>query len=252
MKPMPSLFISHGSPTIMIEENSPGRNFLASLGQRIDKPKAVLVVSAHWETETPLISAHPRPETIHDFYGFPKALYDLNYPAKGAPELADKVTELVGGSIDSKRGLDHGAWAPLSLIYPDADIPIFQLSLQSNKSPLYHYDIGKKLSPLREQGVLILASGSVTHNLSKLRWFDNKPDQWAIEFENWFSEAIHNNDFAGLLAAENEAPHFHLTHPTTEHWLPLYVALGAAHEKATLLHQGFEHKNLSMASARFD
>lgn len=249
---MPSLFISHGSPTVMIEEDSPGRAFLTSLGDQLPKPKAIVVVSAHWETQAPLVTGHPTPETIHDFYGFPPALYEKHYPVAGDPVLARRVADLVGGDIEDTRGLDHGAWSLLLLAYPQADIPVVQLSLQSDQGPDYHYDIGQRLAPLREDGVFVIGSGAVTHNLSTLKWYSNQPDAWAQTFEDWVVAALADNDHETLLAAPSQAPHFAKAHPSPEHWLPLYVALGAARDKATLLHRGFEHKNLSMASIRFD
>ena len=249
---MPSLFVSHGSPTVMIEPESAGRAFLSSLSEFFPKPRAIVVVSAHWETDKPVVTGSPQPETIHDFYGFPDELYQKRYPALGDPILAHQVAQLVGGEVDDARGLDHGAWSPLSLIYPKADIPVVQLSLQPMKDAQYHYDIGKRLSVLREEGVLIMASGSITHNLRELKWYQNTPDAWAQEFEDWFVTAIHDNDHDTLLNAAQLAPHYERSHPRDEHWLPVYVALGAARQRATLLHRGFEHKNLSMAAVRFD
>ncbi|WP_417822088.1 DODA-type extradiol aromatic ring-opening family dioxygenase [Terasakiella sp.] len=249
---MPSLFVSHGSPTVMIEPESAGRAFLSSLNEVFPKPRAIVVISAHWETDKPIVTGSPQPETIHDFYGFPDELYQKRYPASGDPILAHQVAQLVGGEVDDARGLDHGAWSPLSLIYPKADIPVVQLSLQPMKGAQYHYDIGKRLSVLRKDGVLIMASGSVTHNLRELKWYQNTPDVWALEFENWFVNAIQDNDHDTLLNAPQLAPHYERSHPRDEHWLPVYVALGAARQRATLLHRGFEHQNLSMAAVRFD
>jgi 4,5-DOPA dioxygenase extradiol len=252
MTKMPTLFISHGSPTIAIEEASLGRHFLSGLSTKLEKPKAILVISAHWETSAPMVSGSENPETIHDFYGFASALYQLNYPAPGSPALAARIAKMVSGKVDDARGLDHGAWSPLYLIYPDANIPVLQLSLQPRQSAQYHYDIGKLLAPLRDEGVLIIASGSTTHNLGLVRWNDSNVDTWAKDFELWFEKSIAENDFNGLLKAQTTAPNFKKAHPTPEHWLPIYVAIGAAHENASLLHKGFEHGDLSMAAARFD
>jgi len=249
---MPSLFISHGSPTVMIEEDSPGRAFLARLGAQVPKPKAIVLVSAHWETQTPQVTGNLAPETIHDFYGFPPALYEKRYRVAGDPALARRVADLVDGRVEETRGLDHGAWSPLLLAYPQADIAVVQLSVQSDQGPDYHYDIGKRLARLREEDILIIGSGAVTHNLATLKWYRNQPDAWAQAFEDWFVAALADNDHDSLLAAPSQAPYFKQAHPGSEHWLPLYVALGAAGDKATLLHRGFEHKNLSMASVRFD
>ncbi|WP_135080627.1 class III extradiol ring-cleavage dioxygenase [Terasakiella sp. SH-1] len=250
---MPSLFISHGSPTVMIEPDSAGHQFLKTLGKTLPTPKAILVISAHWETQKPTITINSLQKTIHDFYGFPQTLFELDYPAPSAPELAQKVAKLVDGDLEESRGLDHGAWSPLLLMYPKAHIPVIQLSIQPHLSAQYHYDLGRKLAPLRKEGVLILASGAVTHNLRELDFFvANKPDPWAQEFEDWFVAAIERNDHEAILSAHQAAPHFQRSHPKDEHWQPIYVALGAAQQKATLLHRGFEHKNLSMASVRFD
>jgi len=249
---MPSLFISHGSPTVMIEEDSPGREFLAGLGAALPKPKAILVISAHWETDKPKVTATLTPEIIYDFYGFPDEMYLMTYPAAGSPELAKRVADLVGAELDENRGLDHGVWSPLKLMYPDADIPVVQLSLQSNERSSYHYEIGRKLAPLRKEGVLIIASGAATHNLKDLQWYGTQADDWAVEFEDWFVDMIESNHHDGLLKVYEKAPHFDQAHPKDEHWLPIYVAMGAAQESANLLHRGFEHKNLSMASVRFD
>ena len=249
---MPSLFISHGSPTVLIEENSAGRAFLSNLGDNLSKPKAILVISAHWETDTPILTTAKKPDIIYDFYGFPDELYQKTYPVDGSPELASQVIERLNAETAKTRGLDHGAWTPLSLMYPNADIPVVQLSLQSQMPPTYHYDIGKKLSPLRNEDILIVASGAVTHNLRELEWYQTTPDPWAQDMEDWFVKAVQNNNHNALLNAENKAPHFTRAHPHPEHWLPLYIAMGAAQNKGTILHRGFEHKNLSMASVRFD
>ena len=249
---MPSLFVSHGSPTLLIEEDSPGRKFLSNLGNHLEKPTAILSISAHWMTKTPKVTSNQQPKTIHDFYGFPPALYEKSYDAEGAPDLAQDVATLVGADLDDSWGLDHGTWVPLSFAYPDADIPVIQLSIQPEQDAQHHYDMGKKLESLRKKGVLIMASGGVTHNLRDIVRFDNDPDQWALDYENWYVECLKNNDHDSLLKADTLAPHFAHAHPSDEHWLPLYVALGAARNTATLLHRGFEHKNLSMATARFD
>ena len=249
---MPSLFISHGSPTVLIEEDSLGRAFLSNLGNDLPRPEAILVISAHWETDAPTLTGATKPDIIYDFYGFPDELYQRTYPVRGSSKLTSKVSELINAETTKTRGLDHGAWAPLSLMYPNADIPVVQLSLQSNRPSSYHYDIGKTLAPLRNEGILIVASGAVTHNLRELEWHQTTPDPWAQDMEDWFAKAVQNNDHDTLLNAENKAPHFTRAHPHPEHWLPLYVAMGAAQNKSTVLHRGFEHKNLSMASVQFD
>src|SRR5262249_48357910 len=160
---MPTLFVSHGSPTLILE-NAPARAFLASLGSQLPRPTAIVAVSAHWDTDLPAVSLAHKPATIHDFYGFPEALYRLRYEAPGAPQLAERVARLTGAAHDPHRGLDHGAWVPAMLAWPSADIPIFQLSIQPQESPAHHLALGRKLAPLREEGVLVMGSGSATHN----------------------------------------------------------------------------------------
>ncbi|WP_417793635.1 DODA-type extradiol aromatic ring-opening family dioxygenase [Terasakiella pusilla] len=248
---LPSLFLSHGSPTVLIEKDSPGRAFLAQLGSQIERPKSILVVSAHWETESPTVTGAGVLETIHDFYGFPNELFQMTYPAEGAGDLSQTVQTLLGAKLDDKRGLDHGAWSALKLMYPEADILVVQLSLQSHLPAQYHYDIGSKLSELRKEGVLIIGSGAATHNLRALTWYDKTPDPWAVEYEDWLVKTVEEQDPDGLLHARESAPHYSMAHPVDEHWLPIYVAMGAG-DKMRLLHRGFEHRNLSMAAVAFD
>ena len=231
---MPSIFLSHGAPTLPLTD-TPARAFLSGLGKTLPRPKAVLVVSAHWETRRPAVNAVTWNETIHDFYGFPRALYDLRYPAPGAPDLAPAIAGLFRGAgfecdVDGKRGLDHGAWVPLSLIYSAADVPVLQLSVQTELGPEHHLRIGRALAPLREQGVLIIGSGSFTHDLSEFRHHglnDPAPD-WVNSFADWFDAALTAGRTDELLDYRRRAPHARKNHPSEEHLLPLYVALGAA------------------------
>lgn len=248
---LPSLFVSHGSPTVLIEKDSPGRAFLAQLGNQIERPKSILIVSAHWETQSPTVTGAGVLETIHDFYGFPNELFQMTYPAEGAAGLSQTVQTLLGATLDEKRGLDHGAWSALKLMYPDADIPVVQLSLQSHLPAQYHFEIGKKLAGLRKDGVLIVGSGAATHNLRALKWYDRKPDAWASDYEDWLVKAVEEQDHDALLEARQRAPHYRMAHPVDEHWLPFYVAMGAG-ENMRMLHRGFEHRNLSMAAVAFD
>jgi len=248
---MPSLFLSHGSPLTLIEKNSAGRKFMSKLGQELPRPKAILVISAHWESRNLMVTGAKKMATIHDFYGFPQELFDMSYPADGAVDVVQRLGQLLKVDVEPVRGLDHGAWTPLVLMYPDADIPVAQLSLQSQETPATLYQIGQQLRVLREEGVLILASGSVTHNLREIRRNTTIPDNWAQAYEDWFVEKLDAGDKEGLLKAHTEAPNFIRAHPRDEHWLPLYIAMGAG-DKPTLLHRGFEHGNLSMAAVRFD
>lgn len=231
---MPALFVSHGAPTLPLEPGETGgawRRIAASL----PIPSAILVISAHWETDIPTVSSVVQPETIHDFSGFPQALYELQYPAPGAPELAKSVVELLQKAgipvqHSNMRGLDHGAWVPLSLMYPDANIPVTQLSLQPRKTPAWHIALGRALQPLRGQGVLIIGSGSITHNLRAI--FQHRQGEavpvWVTEFCDWMAEKIQSGDIDALGNYRRLAPHAVQNHPTDEHLLPLFVALGAA------------------------
>lgn len=248
---MPSLFISHGSPTILIDETSAGRRFLSGLAEKYDCPKAILVISAHWETLKPMVTSAENLKTIHDFYGFPQALFEMEYPAKSDAGLVTKIQDKLGAIAEPVRGLDHGVWSVLKLMYPDADIPVVQLSLQSQQPPAYHYDMGKKLADLRKDGVMIIASGATTHNLRAIRRNSTIPDDWAQAYEDWMVEKVEAGDQEALLNAHTEAPHFQMSHPRDEHWLPFYVAMGAGGQ-GHILHRGFEHGNLSMAAVAFD
>lgn len=239
---MPTLFVSHGAPTLPIE---PGETGVAwqKIAAQLPKPVAILMISAHWETDIPTISSAIQPETIHDFSGFPPALYQLQYPAPGAPELAQTAAETLQQAgipvqLSNTHGLDHGAWVPLSLMYPAADIPVTQLSLQPNQNPSWHIALGRALKPLREQGVLIVGSGSITHNLRAIfqyRQGDPVP-QWVTEFCDWMAEKIQAGDLDALSDYRRLAPYAAQNHPTDEHLLPLFVALGASNETISAQH----------------
>ena len=233
----PSLFVSHGSPEILITE-SPARDFLSGLGTALGRPDAILVVSAHWETAEPALNAVEVNATIHDFGGFPAPLYAMQYPAPGSPALAEKAAALLREAglpvrMDTRRGLDHGAWVPLMLAYPAADIPVVQLSVQPRQGPAQHLALGRALRPLREEGVLIVGSGSFTHNLPE--YFrepaSGSEPEWVTEFADWFDRALAENRTDDLLRYRQLAPHAERNHPTDEHLLPLYTALGAAGER---------------------
>ena len=251
---MPTVFVSHGAPTLILQE-SPARAFLASLGQLLPRPKAIVAVSAHWDTDVPAVSLARNPDTIHDFYGFPDALYRLRYAAPGAPELAERVARLTGAAHDAHRGLDHGAWVPAMLGWPEADIPIFQLSVQPEQDPAHHIALGRKLCALREEGILVMGSGSATHNLRALvrGGGDSEPEPWAREFDDWLANTVEKGDEAALADYRAQAPNAIEAHPTDEHFLPLHVAFGAAGEGACgrALHRSFTLGNLSMASYAF-
>lgn len=254
MSPLPTVFVSHGPPTLPFEPG-PTREAFGRLGASLGRPKAILCISAHWETATPTLSISERPETIHDFYGFPEALYRLRYPAPGAPALAARAGELLAAAgfpvAYAARGLDHGAWVPLSLAYPAADVPVTQLSLQPADGPERHAALGRVLRPLRDEGVLIFASGNANHNLRALGRFAEPPD-WAVAFDDWVAEKAARSDAAALARFLEEAPHARLNHPTDEHFLPILAAAGAAEgEPGVALHRGWLYGALSMASYRF-
>jgi 4,5-DOPA dioxygenase extradiol len=234
---LPTLFLSHGAPDLVLSE-SPARDFIGSLASQLEMPKAILIISAHWETASPAVNAVEVNSTIHDFAGFPAALYTMEYPAPGSPVLAERVAGLLGQAglpvtIEPRRGLDHGAWVPLLLAYPAADIPAVQLSVQPHLGPSHHLALGRALAPLREEGILIIGSGSFTHNLSEFfHGHSEQEPQWVTAFADWFSQALIENRTDDLLHYRQIAPFAEKNHPTEEHLLPLYVAYGAAGEKA--------------------
>lgn len=259
MTKLPAVFVSHGSPMLTLEPQRAAHQFLRQAADHWPRPRAILAISAHWETAIPEIGATAKPETIHDFYGFPPALYQTRYPAAGAPELAQRIQSLLEQAgfqsvLDAERGFDHGAWSPLSLIYPDADIPVLQISLQSQLGPGHHLALGRALSPLREDGVLILATGSLTHNLRLLDRMDRDDVMpWAQEFADWMFDRLSRRDDAALVDYRRQAPHAVTAHPSDEHLLPLFVALGAAtpEKPAERLHASFTLGSLAMDSYLF-
>jgi 4,5-DOPA dioxygenase extradiol len=255
---LPALFVSHGAPTLAIEQNETA-SFLRGLSVQLARPRAILCVSAHWNTQAPTVSAAAQPETIYDFGGFPAELYRIRYSAPGAPALAERVADLLGAAgfpaeVSPTRGLDHGAWVPLSLIYPEADVPVTQLSVQPDAGAAHHFRVGRALAPLRREGVLILATGSVTHNLARLSAGAAPPD-WAAQFADWLGERVTGGTVAELLSYRRLAPHATLAHPTEEHLLPLFVAIGAGSRddelRAEALHRGWTMGSLSMDAYRF-
>ncbi|GLJ17023.1 hypothetical protein SUGI_0294550 [Cryptomeria japonica] len=260
MAMMDTYFISHGSPTLAIED-IPARQFLLNWEKELPhKPKAILVISAHWDTSLPSVNIVPRNSTIHDFYGFPEEMYKLQYNAPGAPDLAKRVKELLINSgfktikEDPSRGLDHGAWVPLSLMYPTADIPVCQLSVQSRQNGEYHYRMGQALAPLKSDGVLIIGSGSATHNLRALDFRNPiQPAPWAEAFDSWLMEALVSGRHDEVNRFQEKAPNARMAHPYPDHFYPLNVALGAAGEgaKAELLHNSWSLGTLSYSSYAF-
>lgn len=255
MTALPTIFVSHGAPTLATDR---GRtvDFFRQLGTQFPRPRAILCVSAHWETDEPVVSGNAQPSTIHDFTGFPPELYALNYAAPGDPSLASTTQELLNSAgfqcaIHPQRGLDHGAWVPLLLAWPQADIPVVQLSVQPHHDPLHHFNMGRALQPLREQGVLILASGAATHNLREFRGqaMNAAPPDYVLAFDAWLTSAVTRGAVPELLDYANQAPEAKRNHPTPEHFLPLFIALGAATDvRAQVLYQGYNFGILSMAA----
>ena len=230
---LPSLFISHGSPMLALEPGASGPA-LARLAAELPRPRAILVVSAHWESDELLLGSAAQPRTWHDFGGFPAALYAVQYPAPGSPELARQAQQLLtdaglAARLDEQQPRDHGAWVPLSLMYPEADIPVLQLSLPSQFGPQLQTRVGRTLASLREQGVLLIGSGSITHNLGELDWRAGPETitPWAQEFRDWMVEKLQANDEIALHDYRQQAPHARRNHPSDEHLLPLYFARGA-------------------------
>ncbi len=256
---IPALFLSHGSPMLALTD-APARDFLRGLGQTIERPSAILVASAHWETPVPAFNAVTRNATIHDFYGFPPALFAMRYEPPGAPDLARHAAHLLAAAgmtstIDAQRGLDHGAWVPLTLMYPDADIPVLQVGIQSSLDPAHHLRLGRALAPLRADNVLVIGSGSFTHNLSRLRpgSVDAPQPPDVVAFADWFDAAIGEGRMADLLEYRARAPFAVQQHPTDEHLLPLYVAMGAGGEavSAERLHSSAMYSGLRMDAYAF-
>lgn len=254
---IPPLFVSHGSPMHALDVGAAGRVW-ASLGTRAPRPRAVLVASAHWETNLPMLSGNPAPETTHDFFGFPEALYRIRYAAPGDPALAARAVALLKqagftAAVDGCRGLDHGVWAPLLHAFPLADVPVVELSVQSALGPAHHYALGKALAPLAREDVLLIGSGHMTHNLRDRRPDGAAPLAYAREFQAWIDARIRGHEIDALLDYRAQAPHAARAHPTEEHFLPLYVALGAAGPgyRADRLFQAIESGALAMDAYRF-
>ena len=251
---LPSLFVSHGSPTLPFDD-CPARDFLRGLGARLPRPSAILAVSAHWDTAAPSLNAVARNGTIHDFTGFPHALHELSYLAPGAPALAERTAELLNRSglrvqIDRTRGLDHGAWVPLMLMYPSAEIPVVQLSIQTARGARHHIDLGRALRPLRDD-VLILASGGFVHNLGTIAWEGGPEPEWSRTFSDWMDRALVERRDHDLARYRGIAPGAVAAHPTDDHLMPLFVAYGAG-DGTERLHSSTTFGSLRMDAYRFD
>ena len=257
---MTSLYISHGSPMTALQPGLSGQH-LAALAAQLPQPRAIVMASAHWLSRRPQVGSAALPETVHDFGGFPAELYRLHYPAPGSPELAARVAGLLdeaglGAALDARRGLDHGAWVPLRLLYPQADIPVVPISIQPALGPAHHYALGQALAPLRHEGILLIGSGSITHNLHDLGagYSDERQAPYVQPFIAWIERKLREGDLEALLDYRRQAPFAERAHPTDEHLLPLFVALGAAGSptRATRLDAGVVMGLLAMDIYRFD
>lgn len=255
---LPVLFVGHGSPMNAVEDNPFSREW-AALGRRLPRPRAILCISAHWETRGISVTAAGQPETIHDFYGFPKALFDVRYPAPGSPALAQRVAELLGGGaaplevhLDQDRGYDHGLWSVLRVIYPLADIPVVQLSLDRGRPGAFHLELGRRLAPLRREGVLILGSGNIVHNLRLFSFHDPVPLPWALRFQALVNRLLEAGDDLALANYPALGADSAYAIPTPEHYLPLLYVLGARDAgEAPRLFSDTVHSALSMTSVAY-
>lgn len=248
----PSLFVSHGAPTFALEPGLAGAR-LGELGRALPRPAAVLLVSPHWMTVEPKVTTSEQPSTLHDFNGFDAALYDISYPVPGHPALASRTIEILRdagwpATADPTRGLDHGAWVPIRHLFPDAQTPVFQVSMPARLDARSAFEFGRALRPLASEDVLIVGSGSLTHNLYEFRSGHDSNESYAEEFARWIRAAIADGDHERLVQALEIAPHAQRAHPTAEHFLPLLVAAGAASQlrPATVMEGGLTHGVLSM------
>lgn len=254
---MPVLFVGHGNPMNAILDNAFTQS-LTQLGKEIPLPKAIVCISAHWMTEGAWVTHMQRPRTIHDFYGFPQALFDVQYPCPGDQKLADSVIASVHSTHlhpdDDIWGIDHGTWSVLRHMYPMADIPVIQLSLYMAKPHEYHFRLGQDLAQLRDQGVLIVGSGNVVHNLHKIDIKPGaKPFDWALEFDDWLKKRIESREFSQLTVDALKLSSGRLSIPSMDHWYPLLYVLGASDKKDNLHfeYQGIEHASISMRCMSF-
>jgi len=249
---LPALFVGHGSPMNAIEDNEFSRAW-TQVGKAMPRPNAILCVSAHWETNGTQVTAMERPKTIHDFGGFPQELYEMQYPAPGSPELARLIQANVNKTqvrMDQDWGLDHGTWSVLCRMFPKADIPVIQLSLDHTQAPEYHYALGKELRSLRNKGILIVGSGNIVHNLRMIAWQDDKPYDWAIEFDETIKQLIVSGDHDSITHYEKLGKAARLAVPTNEHYLPLLyiLALQDKQEKVRFFADRMSLGSLSMRS----
>jgi 4,5-DOPA dioxygenase extradiol len=256
----PTLFVPHGAPTFALRPGAAGAA-LTAMAASLPLPRAIVIVSAHWDTAVPTVGFAERPETIHDFWGFPDELYEIRYPATGRREASEEVVAALKAAglpvaTDASRGLDHGAWVPLRLMFPDADVPVIPLSIQSHGGPQQAYQLGQALAPLAARGFLIIASGNLTHNLRDYQLAARNSGQtpaYVRQFTDWLAEHLYSRDISALLDYRQQAPGGVQAHPSDEHLLPLYVALGAGGEnaEATRFHAGIDDYVIAMDAFSF-
>jgi 4,5-DOPA dioxygenase extradiol len=253
---MPTIFFGHGNPMNALYRNAWTEGW-SEIGRTIPKPKAILSVSAHWYIPAVAVTAMPQPRTIHDFGGFPRELFEVEYPAPGSPELAERVRELLGEEVildDSHWGMDHGTWSVLAHVFPEADVPVVQLSIDESRPGDWHFQLARKLSPLRDEGVLVMGSGDIVHNLHTYAWGKEnvEPFDWALRFETLAKEIMMGEDFTSLVDYESLGRDARLSVPTPDHYLPLlYVlALKRKDEKVTFPVEGFDGGSVSMLTVK--
>lgn len=255
---MPSFFFAHGAPSLVLEEHA-YTDLLKQFAAKLPQPKAIVIFSAHWEEQVQTVSSVDRYSTIYDFGGFQDELYRMTYPAPGDRPLSEQIQSLfanhgITSRLDEERGLDHGAWAVLKLIYPDADIPVVALSVNRDLTNAQQYEIGKALSELREQDVLIIGSGGTVHNLRSVNWRAQGVDEWAGAFDQWLQSKLAAWDTEALFQYEELAPYARMAVPTSEHFVPLLIAMGSgdANRQAQLLHRSYQYGNLSLSCWQFN
>jgi 4,5-DOPA dioxygenase extradiol len=257
---LPALYVSHGSPNLALTPQTAAYRFLSEVGAKLPRPKSILMVSAHWTTRIPVIGTAQKPPMIYDFGGFSRALYEMTYSAPGEPAVARRAGELIAAAglpvaEDDTRGYDHGVWVPLQIMYPDADVPVAQVSMQPLADARHHHALGRALAPLRDEGVLIVASGSMTHNLRAIQrdGLNNSPPAWVTDFVDWVHDKLTAGEREAVLDAIDIAPGAEANHPYDDHLLPLFVAMGAANddEPVRRLHTSFEYGVLAMDTYQF-
>ena len=253
---MPLLFIGHGNPMNAVEDNAFHRAW-QELGRTLPRPKAILSISAHWiTTDATLVTAMPQPKTIHDFGGFPRILFEQHYPAPGSPRLAEETKHVVKHptvGLDHSWGLDHGTWSVVKPMYPEANIPVLQLSIDYGKPMSFHYEIGQQLKALRERGVMIIGSGNIVHNLQRIKFEGGDPYDWAIEFDSKIGDALVRKDDQAILDFQKLGPLAKLAHPTYDHFLPLLYTLGAVDKQDSMsfFTNTFDLASVSMRSVLY-